>query len=508
MVLYNHNQVLAEERECERLGISQDRLMENAGTAVVKNIRDRYTIENLRVLVVCGKGNNGGDGFVIARRLLRGGAKVAVALTDGEPVSPCAQAMLDYVEALSIRILDCSTQMDLIRSVVSASDLIVDAVYGIGFHGDLSSAMRDIFDCINRADAPVVSVDVPSGVRCDEATAAEGCIQADLTVTFFERKLCHVAYPAMRFCGEVILAEIGAPDAAYLPSEQRVVTDAECTAKMPARDPEGHKGTFGKVGFVCGSYGMIGAAAIAATAAMRSGIGLAVLAVSDSMYPILAAKMNEPVFRIYDSTAAGSLSPEQGTRIAGDFRVCDSVLVGCGLGREENVGGLVADILDGYRGPIVLDADGINCAADHIDILRPAFGRLILTPHYVEMARLCHVSLSELIENRVEFGKDIAERYGAVVVLKGATTLIFSPDGRMLVSTAGNDGMATAGSGDMLAGLIAAFAAQCDDLTDAATLGVWIHSRCGRRAAERCSRRGMIATDMLEQLKEVYLEFE
>ncbi len=508
MVLYDRESILEVERECERLGLTQERLMENAGTVVVKAIRERFELEDLKVLVVCGKGNNGGDGFVIARRLLRSGAKVAIALAEGMPVTDCAASMFEYAKGLNIRVIDCSTQMDMFASVTLASNLIVDAVFGIGFHGELTGMMRDVFDCINSAPAKVFSVDVPSGVRCDSATAAEGCVNADYTVTFFERKLCHVAYPAKRYCGEVILADIGAPDEAYLPSNISMLADSFCDLRLPARDPEGHKGSFGKVGFICGSYGMIGSAAIAATAAMRSGIGLAVMAVSESVYPVLAEKLNEPVFKVYGDDNNRNLSADHSAAVAADLRVCDSVLIGCGLGRNPNSLRLVQQVVEGYHGPIVLDADGINCAADHIHILQPAGDRLILTPHYAEMARLCHVSISELMKNRVKYGKLIAENYCAVVVLKGATTMIFTPEGRVFVATEGNDGMATAGSGDMLAGIISAFAAQCDNLTDAAVLGVLIHNKCGNMAAEKYSRRSMIASDMLEQLKEVYLEFE
>lgn len=508
MVLYNRESILEVERECERLGLTQERLMENAGTVVVKAIRERFELENLKILVVCGKGNNGGDGFVIARRLLRGGAKVAIALSEGLPVTECAASMFEYAKGLNIRVIDCNTQMDMFASVTQASDLIVDAVYGIGFHGEISDNMRAVFKAVNDADAKVFAVDIPSGVRCDNATAAEGCVNADYTVTFFERKLCHVAYPAKRFCGEVILADIGAPDEVYLPSDISMLSDSFCNLRLPIRDPEGHKGTFGKVGFVCGSYGMIGAAAISATAAIRSGVGMAVMAVSESIYPIIAGKLDEPVFLVYGDDESRNLSSAFSDKVAKDLKVCDSVLIGCGLGRSINSQQLVQGIIEGYHGPVVLDADGINCAAGHMNILEPASDRLILTPHYAEMARLCRVSVSELMKDRVRYGRLVAENYSAVVVLKGATTLIFTPDGRVYVATEGNDGMATAGSGDMLAGLIAAFAAQCDNLTDAAILGVLIHNKCGNMAAEKYSRRAMITSDMLEQLKEVYLEFE
>ena len=508
MLIYDRSQVQAVECACESLGITQDRLMENAGAAVAKAIRDRYEVEGKRVLVLCGKGNNGGDGFVVARSLFQSGARVAVALTHGEPTSDVARAKFDYVRSLGVRVADVVAEPDVFATLATASELIVDAMFGIGFRGPLLPADQSIVSLVNEAEAPVVAIDVPSGVMADTAAVGFAAVRADLTVTFFEKKACHVLYPACAYCGETVVADIGAPDAAFVPSATGMIDAETCVPLLPPRSPDSHKGTYGTVGLVCGSYGMLGAAAIASEAAMKSGVGLVKMAASQSMYPILATKRNEPVFLLYPDGEERSLSGRDARRIAADLADCDALLVGCGLGRTDNSAAVVDALLAAYHGPIVLDADGINAAAGHIDILDPARGRLILTPHVMEMARLCRVSREELLQNRLYYGRLIADRYQAVVVLKDASTIVFSPDGRAFFHTGGNDGMATAGCGDMLAGLVAALAAQGVPPVDAARLGVWLHAQAGERTAQRCSRRGMTVTDMLAALPEVFLDLE
>lgn len=508
MILYTREHVRQVERACETQGIAEDRLMENAGSAVAKVIRDRYEIENQKVLVLCGKGNNGGDGFVIARRLLQSGAKVAVALTHGEPVGETARSVYEYARSLSIRMIDAKKEPEAFDAVLAAAELIVDAVFGIGYHGPTDASDLALFDRVNACQVPVVSVDVPSGVSADDGAVDGSAIRATLTVTFFEKKVCHVVYPAVAYAGETLVAEIGAPDSAYAPSSLGMIDAESCARLLPERSPDSHKGSFGKVGLICGSYGMVGAAAIACESAVKSGVGLVKCAVSQSMYPILAIKRNEPVFAVFPDGEDRSLSGQDAARVVAALEDCDALLMGCGLGRSESVDRLVEGVLSGSRVPVVLDADGINAAAKHIDILDSAKGRLILTPHEMEMARLCRVSLKDLKENRLYYGRLISDRYQAVVVLKGSSTIVLSPDGRTFFHTGGNDGMATAGSGDMLAGILAAFAAQCDDLTDAARIGVCIHAMAGKRAAERFSRRSMTVSDMLDSLSDVYLHFE
>ncbi len=507
MLVYNREQVRAVESNAARSGITPDRLMENAGSAVAKAIRDRVSVEGKRVCVLCGKGNNGGDGFVVARKLFQSGAAVTVVLVCGAPATDTARTAFEYARGLGVKVVAFDSDFAAAREAIGSAEVIVDAVLGIGFRGELNDNLRAVCRLANASSAIIFAVDVPTGVDSDSACADRDCILADCTVTFFKMKACHVMYPALKFCGEVILADIGTPESAFVPSSVGTLGDGYYAKALPAREPDGHKGTFGKVGFVCGSYGMLGAEKIALTAAMRSGIGLAVAAVGERAYPILAAGLNEPVFKIYGELD-GAIAAENAADICSEFSSCRSALIGCGLGHTDNTRDLVQRIVSGLKIPLVIDADGINCVADNIDILSHAAAGVILTPHCGEMARLCGVSVDEILRDRMKYGRLICDRYRAIVVLKSASTLVFAPDGRTFIFTGGNSGMATAGSGDMLAGIIAALVCRCPSLLDAALAGVYVHFQCGAAAAEKQSQCSMTVPDMLGCMGEVYRKFE
>lgn len=506
MIIYNSKQVLAVENNAIAAGITQDRLMENAGSAVAKAICDRYDAQNLKVTVLCGKGNNGGDGFVVARKLLQAGAKVIVVLAEGEIKSDCAKSMFDYLSPLGIRVVQ-GDDISTVESAVKASNLVVDAVYGIGFKGELKPQIRILFSLIEKYNVETVAIDVPSGVDCDTASADTSAIKADLTVTFFQKKLCHVLYPAYKNCGRTILVDIGTPEDAYVESSVGMMSDDYYKRIMPKRAPDGHKGSFGTLGVICGSYGMIGAATIAAESAMKSGVGIVQMAVSRSMYPILAARLVEPVFKIYADNDAQGLNGLSADDVIADFERCNALLIGCGCGRTTDTFDLVKTVLTNTDKPIVIDADGLNVLADNdgLDLIR---SKTVLTPHCAEMARLCNTDVSHIKSDKLYYGNKLACEHDCTVVLKDASTLVFSPDGRVIAFTGGNDGMATAGSGDMLAGIIASFTAQGVDTFDAAILGVHIHSKCGETTANKLSKRSMTTTDMIRCLSEVYRDFE
>lgn len=506
MIIYNSKQVLAVENNAIASGIAQDRLMENAGSAVAKAICDRYDAQKLKVTVLCGKGNNGGDGFVVARKLLQAGAKVIVVLAEGEIKSDCARSMFDYLSPLGIRVVQ-GEDISTVESALKASNLIVDAVYGIGFKGELKQNIRALFSMIEKCNAETVSIDVPSGVDCDTATADDFAVKADLTVTFFKKKLCHVLYPAYKNCGLTVLVDIGTPEDAYVQSSVGMMNDDYYKSIMPKRASDSHKGTFGTLGLVCGSYGMLGAAMIAAESAMKSGVGIVQMATSRSMYPILASRLVEPVYKIYNDSEAQGLCGDCANEIIADFDKCNALLIGCGLGRTTDAFDLVKTVLTSTDKPVIIDADGLNVLADNngIDLIR---SKTVLTPHCAEMARLCNTDVSHIKSDKLYYGSKLACEHDCTVVLKDASTLVFSPDGRVIAFTGGNDGMATAGSGDMLAGIIASFSAQGVDAFDAALLGVYIHSKCGEIASKDFSKRSMTATDMIKCLPEVYRDFE
>lgn len=506
VIIYTKEQTIAVENATISGGIAQQRLMENAGSAVAKVIRDNYGCRSINVCVICGSGNNGGDGYVVARRLAKDGAEVKVIMFDGQPRGQAAANMYSFVAGMGIEIIDAKVNFEHCRLIISNSDVVVDAAYGFGFHGNMPAELADLCDIIDNSAASVVAIDVPSGVECDSGAVAEHTLHADITVTFISHKLCHMIYPSAGYCGRVILTDIGIPQSCYIPSRIGVIDAEYVGGVLPTRPDDGHKGTFGTVYEVCGSYGMCGAAAISAAAAMKSGAGLVKMAVSEPMYRLLGVKLTEPVFDI--CTDAPSLTGDCAEHICCSAARADSILIGCGSGDNNDTQRILQSVINTARNPVVIDADGINVLARNIDILRNADCELVLTPHIGEMARLCGVSVDELMTNRVGYGEYIAMTYGVVVVMKDANTLVFSPDGCIYINTIGNSGMATAGSGDMLAGIIASLLAQGVSASDAARAGVYLHALSGDNAAQQLGKRSVTATDMLNFLHTAFLQFD
>ncbi len=506
MIIYAKEQLVAVENAAMDGGISQQRLMENAGSTVAKVIRDNYGCQGIKVCVICGSGNNGGDGYVVARRLAKDGADVTVITFNGLPGSQAAREMYSFVAELGLPIVDANEDMERSFVAITDADVIVDAAYGFGFRGEMPTTLCELFDTVSKSRGSKIAIDIPSGIECDSGRIAAHTAHADITVTFIAHKICHMLYPSAAYCGKVILTDIGIPESCYLRSNIGKIGETYVKGVLPQRAEDGHKGTFGTVYTVCGSYGMCGAAAIAATAAMKSGCGLVKMAVSDEMYKILGVKLDEPVFDICSDEK--SLTADSAVKICMQAAKADSVLFGCGSGNTDDTQKLLQSVISAARCPVVIDADGINALARNIDILRNADCELVLTPHIGEMARLCGVTVEELMANRIGYGEYIAMNYGVTVVLKDANTLVFLPNGCIYVNTTGNSGMATAGSGDMLAGIIASLLTQGMPAVDAARAGVYIHALAGDITAEIISKRSMTVSDMLNNLSAAFLKLD
>lgn len=510
MMIYDKEKTVATENNAMKCGISQDRLMENAGSTVARVMRDSIIdVHSKHVVVVCGRGNNGGDGFVVARKLYQDGANVEVILAQGKPKSDAADKMMQFASDMGVPIIDYEINPVECREIIESADVVVDALFGFGFHGEVSGVPAEIIDIINNSGTTVYSVDIPSGAVCDSGIVSKHTVKADTTVTFISYKVCHVLYPSADYCGKVVRTDIGIPQSCYVPFSFSTTEFDYIKSVVPKRKEDSHKGSYGKALFVCGSYGMTGAAEISLNAAMHSGLGLAYAAVSDKVYEILAAKLTEPVFRVFPQcNGRYDLSECDANRIG---RLCEdmnAVLFGCGCGKGKAVGAILESILGAAKCPVVIDADGINALAANIDLLRNAVSEIVLTPHYGEMARLCNTTVDEIMNDRIRYGTQLATDYGVVLVLKGAHTLVFSPDGSVFANMNGNDGMATAGTGDMLAGIITSLLAQGVNTLDAARLGVFIHGLCGDITADEKSRYSMTVTDMLDSLYKVFLQFD
>ena len=507
-------QMRAVEQAAVDSGMDYLRLMENAGSAAARLIRSRYPMAGRTVAVLCGRGNNGGDGFVIARKLRDEGAVVSTVLVGGAPSTDEAREMLSRIERAGISLVRLETEPYVAANCVREASLIVDAVYGIGFHGRLPDFLRSLFRTANGSPAPRVAIDVPSGMNADTGAIDEDALRCSLTITFTAMKTGLTVPETAEVCGEIAVADIGIDPSLVEPygNGHTVIDWPSVRRCFPPRDPESHKGTYGRLLSLCGSEGMLGAAMLSAHAALRCGVGLMVSVLPRSLYPIAASRLPEPVYCLLDQTADGDLSPSARPLLREQAKTASAVLIGCGLGLRPGTRELVEDLLMHADCPIVLDADGINAAAVQLVNWKTVRGdnapSLVLTPHPGEMARLTGSTVAEIQADRDGAARRLAEQTGATVVLKGRRTVIASPGTTCLVNPTGNPGMATGGSGDVLAGMIASFLAQGMRPRDAAMCGVYLHGLAGDKAAERLSQHAMLPSDLIGELSGLFSNIE
>ena len=499
-------------------GCTYPKLMETAGAAVTGYIRDHYDIFDKHIVILCGKGNNGGDGFVVASRLCDLCGSMTILLLDGLPATELAQEKLRDIRGTSAKVYNLEDGDDVIYSAIRHADLLVDAVYGIGFHGEVPEKLRPVFHAVNQASAPVIAVDIPSGLNGDSNELPECFLRADATITFTTWKPVHIFRPAKDMCGTIRIAQVGIGKNCIAEQAYDIfVTDHDAVQEiLKKRNPESHKGTFGRLLAVCGSDGMAGAAVLSASAAIRSGVGLVDMAVPRSIYPIVAANVIEPVYTLLDPGDLGLIRQ----KLFGKLEKATACLIGCGLGENPDTDRLVCDLIQRSQVPLIIDADGINAVARNIDVLKTAKAPIILTPHPGEMARLIGSTAKAVEANRIDTARKFAAEYNVTLVLKGHNTLIVQPEpapegeifsemwGKTACNMTGNSGMAKGGSGDVLAGLIGGLCAQGIPGFAAAYTGVYLHGEAGDRCAARYSEHGMLPTHMVEQLSTLFSEYE
>ena len=492
--------------ECSAVkgGASFPVLMEKAGCACADIIFDRFCNEGKNIAVLCGKGKNGGDGFVIARSLKKKGCDVRVCIPCGEPVAE--DAIANYKKLEDIEIISGS---DEIKSAVMNSDITVEALFGTGFKGSLSDELAHISFVCKESRCKVISVDVPAGINCDKPENNGEVFKADMTVAISALKPVHVLKPFNEFCGETVIADIGITDADILSADGRVgvtLTDNDIKNLLPERPSVSNKGTFGHALCVCGSKKMPGAACISVSSALRSGAGLVTAAFPESAYTAITSKITEALMFPCRETEEGTFSLQAFEEISEALQKATAVLAGCGLGLNSDTKRLVKRLVLKSIKPLVLDADGLNSVADDVSVLRYAKAPVAITPHPGEMSRLCGKTIAEILENPAGIAAEFADEYGCTVVLKGTNTVVAAPGEKTyFLNTKGNSGLAKGGSGDMLAGMIVSFLAQGMSTKDAAAAGVYIHSGCADLLAEAYSKRGMLVTDLITVLP-VYLK--
>lgn len=484
----------AQMKDCDHeticgLGIPSMVLMERAALSVVEEI------ENCRpdltsVLVVCGSGNNGGDGFAVARLLHERGISVTTAFV-GKEASMTEETALQKKICENCGIKISSNFMD------AEYTTIVDAVFGIGLSRAIEGDYAELINWINRQSAWVVSVDIPSGVLADSGRILGTAVKADLTVTFASRKLGQILYPGALYCGMLVRRDIGIPTGRLLEGQPVVFTySREDLQRMPQRHAYSNKGTYGKVLLIAGSRGMSGAAYLGALAAYRTGCGLVRIFTPECNRQILQTCLPEAVVTVYSEDAV----PEEEMHQA--LAWADAVGIGPGLGTETKAGLLLEQTLRECTVPLVIDADGLNLLSARLSLLLNAKAPVILTPHPGEMARLTGRTTEEITQDVLGSASEFVQNYPVICALKDARTAVCG-SGRSFLNTSGNHGMAAAGSGDVLTGIICGLLAQGMSAFDAATLGVYLHGAAGDLARSGNSASGMIARDIANAVGEV-----
>lgn len=472
-------------------------LMERAAMEVASLVKLKTSVDE-RILVVCGPGNNGGDGVASGRILHMQGYQVAIFLPfERERCSVQMKAQLEIAENLGMRIISSAD--------INEYNIIIDAMFGIGLTKPIEGRLADIINDINKGGHRVFSVDIPSGISADTGRILNTAVRADYTITFGFMKQGLLVYPGADYAGEIYVADIGFPQEAL----QSVKPDTfyytlEDLNLLPKRRNDGHKGTFGKVLVIAGSEGMSGAAYLSAKACLRAGAGMVKVLSASNNRDIVQTIIPEALFASYDTDE--DLSPA--------LSWADVIIIGPGLGMGKKAKDLVGSVIDKkQKAPLVVDADAINILAERIagstvherismlaDILPE---KAVLTPHPMELSRLTGIGINEMADNLFDIANRCSYNNKLIYVIKGARTVV-SFDGRKYVNTSGNNGMATAGSGDVLAGIIAGFMAQGMGPFDAAALGVYVHGLAGDAAKDKVGTYSLMAGDIIDSIHEVF----
>lgn len=488
-------------RAIEELGIPSLVLMETAGRAVA-SAAESLLAEARRVLVVAGRGNNGGDGVVAARALSDRGIAVRVVLV-GSPLRSSADLahQLEIARRLGLRIDEPEgSELEVIlRSALEASDVVIDALFGTGLaravSGDAETAVR----LINASGRRVVSADLPSGIDADTGQILGVAVRAEITVTFAFAKLGHVTHPGRELTGHLEIADIGIPRSLLDAADAEILSDTIIELARPSRAPDSHKGTFGHLGIVAGAPDRPGAALLAARAGLRTGAGLVTLLSEPDVIGRLAPELVE-VMGVSIPLVRDILSSNHIVDAVSSRRI-NALVLGPSLDPARGLERVLREVLPGVRAPVVLDAGALDALGSDPSWLREHKEGVVLTPHPGEMARIARLDTASVQGARVDAARGLAEASGATVILKGSSTVIADPEGRVSFVTRGHAGMATAGSGDVLSGIIGALLAQGAPVSLAARAGAQLHGRAGDAAKQRRGTR-LIASDLIDALAE------
>jgi NAD(P)H-hydrate epimerase len=489
--------------------------MEKAGLGTAQAAEEilGWDATNKRVMIFCGKGNNGGDGFVVGRYLHTWGSSVIHYLFGkADDLKGDAKANYDRVIELNLPVVEILDE-DAIPFLAD-QDLLIDAIFGTGFKGDIRGVIAPCIERMNSSDVPILAVDAPSGLNCDTGEVSNVCVMATITATMALPKIGQFVYPGKENVGLLKIVDIGIPDdiiddiiesanvSTYL-IDERFVED-----KLPERSPTAHKGSCGKLFVLAGSRGYTGAACMAAESAIRSGVGLCFLGIPSGLNDICEMKLTEVMTKPLPEVKKRQCLALRGIgEVRKEMKEVSASIIGPGLGRHHETKELVRRIVRDIELPTIIDADGLNAFEDASDLLRECKAPLVLTPHPGELSRLLSVPTEEIVGDRLDFAGTAAEGLRCVVLLKGAPTFVGLPSGDVYVNPTGNAGMATGGTGDVLSGVIGSFLAQGLSPADAARCGAYIHGLAGDAAEDAVGQTAMIPTDIIAHLPAAFQAF-
>ncbi|HUU40755.1 MAG TPA: NAD(P)H-hydrate dehydratase [Desulfatiglandales bacterium] len=473
-------------------------LMENAGQAVSFVIHNEFGIVGKRFIIFCGIGNNGGDGFVVARKLHSNGGEVIVyILGDSEKLNGPAKDNFNTISTLPIRVERVSS-IETIKPSLHHCDAIVDAIFGTGITRKIDGIYGEVVRLINNSRKPVFSVDIPSGINGDNGQIMGCAVNADYTVTFGLPKLGNLLYPGFNNCGKLYVTHISFPPSLYNGDNLQIETNDPLP--IPERRKDTHKGNYGKTLFIAGSSNYLGAPYLSALSFLKAGGGLSYLASPKSITNFLATKGSEIISVPQEETDKGSISIKSKDDLIEFSEKVDLVVIGPGLSLHDETQKLVRELVSEIKKPMIIDGDGISAVSRDMDIIKRRKEYTILTPHLGEMSRIGKVDIKEIQIDKISILLKTCRELHAHIILKGAHTLIGNPSGRIFINMSGNPGMATAGSGDVLVGTIAAMSGLGFSIDESNRMGVFIHGLAGDLSMIDRGEDGIIASDIMNHL--------
>lgn len=484
----------------QRYGISGNLLMENAGLAVYQAIAKHFAIENSFFLIFCGIGNNGGDGLVLARKLLSNGANVRLCLlSEPEKYQNAARDNWHIIKKLKLPVL-IKPGIEEIDSLIKPNLIIVDAIFGTGLTRDIDGYYSKVIQLINQKSNHVISIDIPSGIDGNTGTVKGIAVKADYTITFGLPKIGNILFPGYEYAGHLYLSNISFPPGLYNKNELKIqINTPDIFYPRPA---DGHKGTFGNALFVSGARNYYGAPYFSSFSFLKSGGGYSRLAAPASIIPCISTRAPEVVFLPLEETAMGSISLNNFDELLEWSNKMDIVVIGPGISLERDTQELTRKLIERINKPLIIDGDGLTALSQNVSILKNRENSTILTPHTGEISRLLKQPVNKIKEDPINIVQQFAKDFNAIVALKGAHTIISLPAGNIFINMTGNSGMATAGSGDVLTGTIAAMYCLGLPVESAVRQGILIHGFAGDLAAREKGEDGITANDIMETLPE------